>query len=147
MVAKEKGVALVEAPSASLPVSAGGPLRFESITNDLYSSFPADQKAETIRLMQGGAEPLDTQIGKRIAVQHVVAHRVTIIDADGVPIPSVRIVLASGNGKAYYCVSAGVKEAVGCLGAFYGTPPLSPALELMVGQVKTRRGFKTYTLT
>jgi hypothetical protein len=98
--------------------------------------------------MQGSdAESLDSVIGKTISVQHIVAHRVTVIDNDGVPIPAVRIVLASGNGKAYYCVSEGVKESLRILAQFYGTPPWTPPLELTVNQIKTARNRRTYTLT
>lgn len=148
-MATEKALAIIPA-SAQLPEAAGGPLNFDSITRDFYSSIPTNTpegKAETIRLMQAGAEPLDDVIGKTISVAHIVAHRVMITQKDGPAVPAVRIVLADGQGKAWAAVSDGVKESLRILANFYGTPPWDPALALKVTQVRTRAGRRTYNLT
>lgn len=115
---------------------------------DVWSSFPATDANRVIRYMQGKASPLSENIGQTILVEHVLAHRVEMVDEESGEITlGDRIVLVTPKGDAYQAVSAGVRRSVQLIAHFKGLPPWTPPLKLKVEQIPTRRGFRTFTLT
>ena len=133
---------------ATVPESAGGPLSFESLVLDHFSTLPAAEKARTIKYMQGAVTPLQDMIGKKISVEHIVAHRVELVnDKTGEISEQVRIVLVSPKGEAWQAVSDGVKKSLRLIAQFEGVPPWPGGLTLEVSQIKTRRGFRTFVLS
>jgi hypothetical protein len=117
-----------------------------------WSSFPQDtpqQRAELFARMQAKGTPLSEMIGKRIQVQHVIAHGVEIADEKtGEITEQPRIVLVTPDGTSYQCVSWGILKSLKTLVQMIGTnPPFDPPLELEVQQINTRRGFRTFQLS
>jgi len=145
--AREAGAAEPSTALATIPPEVGGPLSFDTLAADMFSTLPKEKRALVVRLMQGAAAALDTVIGKKIQVSDVIAHRINIVDtATGEVKEAVRIVLISPEGDAYQAVSDGVKQSLRTIASIYGKPPWKPALTVEVQQIKTRRGFRTYVL-
>lgn len=113
----------------------------------LWSSFPPEEAGRVIGLVQGQATPLADMIGKDIAIRHVVAHRIEMVDKDtGEVSIGDRIVLVATDGAAYGSVSDGVRRSLQLLMQVYGKPPWTPPLLLTMQQITTRSGKRTFCL-
>lgn len=136
-----------EAGTAMAPLSDGGPLEFGRLEAQLFSTFPEGERAKVVALMQGKAEQLADYVGQDISVQDILAHTVETITEDGEVKALLRIVLAGPDGKAYQTTSEGIRNSIRLLARFYGRPPWKDGLMVKVEAVKTRRNFKTFTLS
>ena len=118
----------------------------EDVTLSLWSSMPLTRRADIIGLMQGNSERLGNVIGEVIEVEHVLAHRVDMIDEEtGEVTTGDRVILVDRNGRSFAGVSVGVRKSLQFIMALYGMPPWTPELKLRVGQIETKRG-RTFTL-
>ena len=142
-----------EAPPATRTGQALVPVEGQAVitpagTADVYCSIPntPENRAKIVRLLQAGSTSLSDMVNKKVAIQHVLAHRVEAISEDGEPLELIRCVLVDAEGKAYSASGLGVYKSMRNLFGFYGQPPYSPALVVEVAPVKTRRGFTTYAL-
>lgn len=114
----------------------------------VWSSFPEGNAGTVIAAMQGGsAAPFSEHIGKSFDVEHVIAHRVELVDEEtGEVIEADRVILVAPDGAMVAGVSVGLKRGVQLLMSFFGLPPWKPALRVELRQVNTRKGRRTYTL-
>jgi hypothetical protein len=140
MAEKEPGTAIA-------PLPTGGPLDFGGLEQQLFSTFPKEQRGRVVALMQGQAEALADIIGREILVEHVLAHSVESVTEEGEVVGLLRIVLVSPDGQAYATTAAGIRESIRLLAKFYGLPPWKDGLKVKVESIKTRRGFKTFRLS
>lgn len=144
-----EGNAVARIEGATAPVTTAGSI-FDNQGDfglQLWSSFPPDEAGKVIGLVQGKATPLSELIGKEIAVRHIVAHRVELVDEDTGEISTGdRIVLVDSAGQAYGSVSDGIRRSLSLIMQVYGKPPWTPPLRLSVDQLNTRKGRRTYVL-
>lgn len=120
----------------------------EDVGLALWSSMPLTNRAQIIQLLQGQTARLGDNIGAEIRVEHVLAHRVEMVDVQsGVVTEGDRIVLVTPDGASYAGVSAGMRKSLQLTMALYGMPPWKGGLLMKVGQVNTRAGRRTYTLS
>jgi hypothetical protein len=133
--------------TAIAPVQTGGPLDFGGLDAQLFSTFPAEDKARVVALMQGKAKPLAEAVGQEITVVHILAHSVETVTEDGEVLGLLRIVLAGPNGEAWQTTSEGIRNSVRIISKYYGRPPWTNGLKLKVESVRTRRGRNTFTLS
>jgi hypothetical protein len=116
----------------------------------VWSSFDPETpegKAAIISHLDGAdADALGKLIGEVIEVQHVLAHRVTVIDDDGVEVEADRLVLVGPDGESVSCTSTGILRSLQVIMGLYGMPPFKPALKLKIRQKDTRRGRRIYSL-
>lgn len=115
----------------------------------LFTSFPEEESGRVFELIQSSTGKLADLIGKEVAVQHIVAHSVELVDEDtGEVNDADRIVLVTPNGESYACVSNGVRRSLQQIMALTNSmPPWDPAMVLSVKQVNTSRGRRTFILT
>jgi len=136
-----------EKSTALAKPNAVGPLALDQVGAMFGSTFPASERAKVVKYMQGKVEALDTMIGKRIPIAHVIAHVVQIPDKEtGELIDNIRTVLVTPDGKAYGAVSHGVVKSLQLIAQFYGPPPWDPARVVEVEQLKTGNNRRTYAL-
>jgi len=114
----------------------------------LFSSFPKSDAHKVFELIQTADGQVADLIGKEIAVEHIVAHSVEIVDEETGEVDEAdRIVLVTPEGESYSCVSNGIRRSLTMLMALTGKmPPWKPALLLTIRQINTRRGRRTYIL-
>jgi hypothetical protein len=130
----------------ALAVTTGGPFQFGALDQQLFSTYPKDQGAKVVALMQGKFPALADQAGQEILVEHVLAHGVETVDEDGVVKAFLRIVLVSPDGTAYQTTSEGIRNSIRLLAKFYGLPPWKEPLKLKVQKIRTARQRVTYYL-
>ena len=127
---------------------SGGPLQFGALDAQLYSTFPADERGRVVALMQGQATPLADMVDKEITIRHILAHTVEKVDEKtGEVTALLRIVVQGADGEAYQTTSNGIRDSIRLLAKFYGLPPWPEGLKVRVLSIRTRRGFKTFTLS
>ena len=130
-----------------LTITTGGPFQFGALDQQVYSTFPKEQGARVVALMQGQETPIADMVDKTITVQDVLAHGVETVDEKTGEVKAVlRIVLVAPDGKAWQTTSGGIRNSIRLLAKFYGLPPWKDGLKLKVNQVKTARGRKTFYL-
>lgn len=120
----------------------------EDLGLSLWSSMPLSRRAEVITLLQGQTDKIGDHIGEVVKVEHVLAHRVELVDTNtGEVSEGDRIVLVTAEGKSYAGVSVGMRKSLQLIMAMYGMPPWKNGLSLKIGQINTRMGRRTYTLS
>lgn len=132
-------------PGGVQPISLFGGA--EDMRLQVFTSIPLENKSQLLSLIQGQAQKLGDKIGEVIAAEHVLVHRVEVITEDGEAMDADRIVIVAADGAAYAGTSIGIRRSLQYIMALYGVPPWRPNLNLKIGQLNTRRGFRTYTLT
>lgn len=140
----------VRAASGILTAAAAGSIFDPAALNmRLFTSFPEAEAGKVFELIQTSTGSLSDLIGKRIAVQHIVAHSVEIVDQETGEVQDAdRIVLVTPEGESYSCVSNGVRRSLQQIMALTNSmPPWDPAMVLDVKQKNTRLGRRTYILT
>lgn len=119
----------------------------EAFALDLWTSLPEDKPAKILQAMQGDSIPLANVLGKTLTVQHILAHRVELVDEETGEIDEGgRIVLLTTDGKQYACVSKGVLASLKAIMHYYGTPPWDKGLKLKVVQASTRGARRVFKL-
>jgi hypothetical protein len=125
---------------------------FKNPSAALYSSITDDGSRETrvkiYNAINSGNDSLSDHIKEVIEVQDIVAHPIQIADENsGEIIDALRVVLVTPDGKTYASVSLGVASSLQKIIPLVGQAPWTPPLKIIPTEVKTRRGFKTLTLT
>lgn len=135
------------------PLAAPAPVLAPATSADVYASLDAKtDKARIINLLQGKAELLAEHVNESIAIEHVLAHRVSSEDIDEATGEILgtkeltRIVLLTPDGQAFQAAGEGIKRSIQLLAGFFGMPPWKPALKVKVQLIRTRRGRTTYAL-
>jgi hypothetical protein len=143
---RQAGRALPAAPQAAPPaweLDQAGPL--------FWTTLDATSDQGKALVMKAMGEPdvkADKVIGHTFLCAHVLAHGVEMEDAaSGELREAVRSVLIGPEGRTLAFVSAGALKSLRLLIMLYGRGPWEPALPVKVNQVRTRKGFLTYTLT
>lgn len=114
---------------------------------DLWTSLPQDKPARILQAMQGDSIPLANVLGETLRVEHILAHRVELVDEETGEIDEGgRIVLVTPDGKQYSCVSKGVLASLKAIMHYYGTPPWPKGLSLKVVQTATRGNRRVFKL-
>lgn len=110
----------------------------------LYSYDRADLKQAVALYMavQGSDFSLDDMVGETIEVEHVVAHRATMVDKEsGELIENTRTVLIAPDGLRYATRSETVRTDLERALAVFGVQfPLKPALRFKVVKIKRKIG-------
>lgn len=137
------GVAAVNA------AAAGSIFDPATLNMRLFTSFPESEAGKVFELIQTSTGAVADLIGKQIAVKHIVAHSVEIVDEDtGEVTDADRIVLVTPDGQSFACVSNGVRRSLQMIMALTNSmPPWDPAMVLEVSQKNTNKGRRTYILT
>ena len=106
-------------------------------------------KAAIVMHMQGeSSTPASDAINSVIAVRHVLAHRIEMLDEKtGELIEADRIVLIDDAGESIACVSTGVRRSLQLIVSLYGAPPYDPPMQLRLTQKQTRKGRRTFQLS
>jgi len=113
----------------------------------LYSSFPKEEMATVIGLVQGQSTPLAAHVGRVLPVRHVVSHRQELVDKETGEVTSGdRIILVTSAGEAFATVSAGVRRSIALYMQLNGKPPWTPPLNLVLEEVPLPGGRKTFQL-
>lgn len=123
---------------------------FDNLALQIWTSLPHERRAEAAALVLGTGETerVSDAVNQVVEVEHVVIHRVELLDEKTGAIDEAdRIVLLGANGESWAAVSSGVRRSLQVLGALYGLPPWTPALKLRVNQINTRNGRRYLTLT
>jgi len=82
-----------------------------------------------------------------IPIDHWYMHRIRLVDPQtGEETEPIRTVLFTGEGKIYHFVSDGVAKSLAKIISAFGVGPYHPPISVTVGQIKTRKGFKTTVL-
>jgi len=118
----------------------------------IWTSFdpttPAGKAAIVMHMQGEGATPIGDSLNTIVEVQHVLAHRVELLDESTGEIQEAdRIVLIRADGSAVACVSAGIKRSLQLITSLYGLPPYNPPMALRIMQKTTRKGRRTYQLS
>ena len=120
--------------------------------NVFLSTIPNDGSRESqikiYNAINGDGENLGDHLNKVIEVENFVAHPVQMVDDQtGEIIEALRIVLVTPTGETYASVANGVLSSIQKISGIIGSAPWTPALKLKAVEVKTRKGFKTMTLS
>lgn len=111
-------------------------------------ALSAKDRARVVRLLQEPGEPLSAFIGQQITVEHVLVHNIELLNEEtGELEEASRLVVIAPDGTAYSCVSEGIRRSIGLLAQVYGMPPWKGGMKVMVKQLTTRRGRRTFVLT
>lgn len=120
----------------------GGPV---PVWTSLDKSKPED-KAMILRAARG-VDMRAEDLGKEaFSIVHILAQRVSIAQKDGTFNDAVRVVLISPEKKTLGFVSEGIRKDLGLIMQLYGKPPYSPPIKVKVVPVRTRQGFRMYSL-
>lgn len=151
MDSKETGTAnvvAVVAPAAAMQTYDLMGAQQLQVWTSLDPTTP-EGKAAIVAHMQGdGADSVSESIGDVVPVQHVLVHRVEVLDTNtGELIDADRVVLIRPDGSSVACVSAGIRRSLQLIVNLYGMPPYTDPLHLKITQKPTRAGRRTYNLT
>jgi hypothetical protein len=123
-MSEEKKSEVVQVPDAQ-PVNAVADWTPFGVSDSYWCSLvpQTDEQRDLVFLMrEGDTERLKENTGVVIELVHVLAHPVSLAKPDGEIIEAVRCVLLDVSGKAYQCVSEGVRRTLATLFRTYGTP-------------------------
>lgn len=133
---------------ASVDLMAG----FHNSNNALYSSIKNDGTRESqikiFNAINAAEEQLDDHKNLELSIVDVVVHPITLTDENtGEIVDTLRVVLIDDKGVGYQAVSQGIVSSLQKIFAIVGQPTWEPALKMKVVEQKTRKGFKTNTIT
>lgn len=91
--------------------------------------------------------PVSKVLGQTIYVTHLLVHPVQIVQPDdGEIVDATRVVLVLKDGQTVAAVSGGIVKSVQLICMLCGQGPWEDGLPLVVKQVETRSGRRTYNL-
>ncbi|MGE7114927.1 hypothetical protein [Lysinibacillus sp. NPDC047702] len=125
---------------------------FENTSSALFSTINATDRKSKIKLynaISDSKNSLDDHKGEVLEITDFVAHPITLQDeSTGQDVEAMRIVLIDKNGEGYHAVSAGVVSSMQRIIGIVGQGPWTDEpLEVVAVEKKTRRGYKTLTLS
>lgn len=89
----------------------------------------------------------DPENNTPFAIKYWYAHRVEVVDPrSGQITNATRCVLIDANDVARCFVSSGIAKDLADIIGMFGIGPYSPPLRVRVRQIKTRSGFRMYTI-
>lgn len=129
------------------------PAVIESVLGELdgpsMNNFDGDQMNRW-RLRSAACGPdcigFDPESNTVMAIKYFYAHRIRMVSDRGEITEPVRCVLMDGNGDNRAFVSDGVAKDLADLIRMFGLGPYDPPIRVKVRQIKTRKGFRMYTL-
>lgn len=141
----------VEVVNAADVVTTLSPTIFEQQTQALFSSIQGTDRATKIKVynaISNAEHAISDMLKEEIIVQDLVAHPIKLVDeTTGELLEAMRVVLLSPDGVGYHSVSSGVVDSIQRIIGIVGPAPWNEPLTIVPTEVKTRRGFKTITLT
>lgn len=116
-----------------------------------YSSLKSETQEDKIKLYNAQNSPdesLADKINMTIAMKDIYVETVNMISEDtGEEMVLPRIVIIDKDGKSYQCVSMGIFQCLAKIFNLFGQPTVwKKPLNVMVKQVKTRKGYTALTL-
>ena len=99
-----------------------------------------DEDESDIIVYDVAAHKIDDFINKQIALKDLFVEIIEIADEDGTVEQAPRIVLIDDKGESYQCVSNGVWGSLKKMFAVYGAPTYEEPINVVVKQVKVKRG-------
>lgn len=104
-------------------------------------------KVLAAKCMSNAEIPNETLRTEPFFVKNIFIHGVTLTNEEtGETKESRRAVLINPEGETVAFVSEGVISSLQNLTGLFGLPPWEPAIPVMMKEVKTRRGYRTFNL-
>ncbi|MFD9817355.1 hypothetical protein, partial [Streptomyces sp. NPDC059080] len=137
---------------ATEDIATASPSIFEQGTQQMFSTIQATDRKSSIKLynaVSNAEHSLSDHIGEVIEITDMVAHAVELEDeVTKETIQAMRVVLLTADGQGYHSVSQGVASSLQRIIGIVGQGPWTDEpLKVVPKEVKTRRGFKTLTLS
>lgn len=107
-----------------------------------------ESKIAIYNAINNSDKKVDDYKGKVLEIVNFAAHPIKLIsDETGEVNEVLRIVLIDKDGNGYETVAGGVMSSLEKIFGIVGMAPWEPALKVVPTEVKTRKGFKTLTLS